>query len=404
MTLKFRDLQPDEVHRFINVFGTGLSFELSGAQVERYLKFVEIDRMRVADDQGQIVATFGAHSFRFTVPGGSVPTAGTTLVTVLPTHRRRGILRRLMEQHLAEVHAREEPLAALWASEGAIYGRFGYGIAVDRLRLRIPRAFSDLHHPLEIRGAMQLLDFDQALQVLPSVYESVVGVRPGMFTRRREWWEHRLLADLHAAALGASQRRIVYAPDGTAQAYAIYRTRRRDIELPLELIVQEVVSQNAKAEQAIWQYLFGVDLVESIDAWNVAVDHPLRWWLKDIRKVSRQLDDAVWLRTVDVPRCLTERVYSASGSLIVRVHDDLCPWNEGTFELEIGEDHRATCRPTHRSPEITCQVEAIGSVLLGGVRWSDLRNAGRADGSLEAVVKADATFTWHRQPWCPERF
>ena len=75
-------------------------------------------------------------------PGGRLPTAGTSVVAVAPTHRRRGILRAMMTQHLAEVHEKGEPLAALWASESSIYGRFGYGPASERAVMKLAKSFA----------------------------------------------------------------------------------------------------------------------------------------------------------------------------------------------------------------------------------------------------------------------
>jgi predicted acetyltransferase len=97
---------------------------------ERWLKNFQLDRMHAAFEGSEIVGGAGAFTFRMTVPGGAaLETAGVTIVGVLPTHRRRGILRSMMRAQLDDVHERGEPLAALWASEETIYGRYGYGLA-----------------------------------------------------------------------------------------------------------------------------------------------------------------------------------------------------------------------------------------------------------------------------------
>ena len=96
--------------------------------------------MLAAVDEGRIVGGAGAFSFRTTVPGGAVvPSAGVTVVGVLPTHRRRGILRSMMRLQLDDAHERGEALATLFASEETIYGRYGYGRATLALELKISR-------------------------------------------------------------------------------------------------------------------------------------------------------------------------------------------------------------------------------------------------------------------------
>src|SRR5438105_11399722 len=98
-------------------------------RIERFMRVLDHERMHAAWDDGKIVGGAGAFTFEMTVPGGTVPTAGVTVVGVYPTHRRRGVLRSMMRAQLDDVHERGEPLAALWASEETIYGRFGYGLA-----------------------------------------------------------------------------------------------------------------------------------------------------------------------------------------------------------------------------------------------------------------------------------
>src|SRR5690606_513793 len=95
-------------------------------------------RTLVVTDGAALVGVAGAFTRDMTVPGAVVPAAHVTMVGVAPTHRRRGLLRRLMHRQLREVYeARREPFAVLWASEGRIYQRFGYGLATTKLSLEI---------------------------------------------------------------------------------------------------------------------------------------------------------------------------------------------------------------------------------------------------------------------------
>ena len=50
--------------------------------------------------RGKPVGFAGAYAFDLSIPGGELPCAGVTWVGVLPTHRRRGILRDFMRRQL----------------------------------------------------------------------------------------------------------------------------------------------------------------------------------------------------------------------------------------------------------------------------------------------------------------
>ncbi len=130
----------------------------------------EIDRTRCAFDGKHLVGTLGTYSLDLTVPAGSARMAGTTWVTVLPTHRRRGILRRLMTAHFQDAREQGEPFAGLWASEAGIYGRFGYGMAAPCCELEIDTSRSAFRQPVDAPGTIRMLEADEAAGVLPPVF------------------------------------------------------------------------------------------------------------------------------------------------------------------------------------------------------------------------------------------
>src|SRR5438309_4792368 len=151
--------------------------------VDRWLGWVGAERMHAAFEDGEIVGGAGAFTFDFSVPGGSLPCAGVTVVGVYPTHRRRGILRAMMRAQLDDVHARGEPIAALWASEETIYGRFGYGLASWCGEINLPREWSSFARPLERRGQVRFVTADEAKDLFAPVWEELRRQRPGVPAR-----------------------------------------------------------------------------------------------------------------------------------------------------------------------------------------------------------------------------
>ncbi|MCA9189816.1 MAG: GNAT family N-acetyltransferase [Pirellulaceae bacterium] len=404
MTIEYDRLADAELDGFVECFCTALGFRLTGKQREAFDQFVERDRMRVLRDQGQVVGTLGAHSLKMVVPGGTCNVAGTTLVGVLPTHRRRGLLRKFIEHHLSEVHALGEPLAALWASEGSIYGQFGYGLATERTAWKIPRTFAALHEGKGNAGECRLVDADEAFAEFPQIHDSQRDCRPGFLYRRAAWWSNRILSESHPAFGDVALRRILYSIDGSPSGYAIYHTSRQDSEGGLQLHVREVCARDEDSERSIWQCLTSVDLVESIHCWNLPADHPLRWWLKDVQKSSRTIAAGMWLRIISVETALTARHYRGRGRLVLEVHDEQCPWNCGRFQLEVHEDGTAECTRTSDSPDIVVPISALSSVYLGNFSWEDQRRCGAVSGAPDRVQLADAIFSWEPAAWCPERF
>ena len=368
---------------------------------------LEWDRSLGAFDGDQMVGKTQAISFSMSVPGGALPTAGVTAVSVAPTHRRRGILTELMNRQLVDIHERGEPLAALWASESLIYGRFGYGMAASSDRITIDRRQTAFLPAVpEGPGEVRFVEPDAALERWPALYDRLRESRPGMMNRIPGHWSAFTVPRENKPEGGFTRRQFVeYAgPDGP-EGYAIYTVKSDWPEgIPRgTLRVPELVATNAEAEAALWRYLFGIDLVETIRIGNLPPDSPLLWMLADPRHLRRIPRDTLWLRILDVPAALQGRAYPADGRLVLDVTDAFGPWAAGRVELTV-ENGKASCLPTDASPDVTLGADALGAVYLGDVSPSVLARAGRVEGSPDALHLADALFRWHTAPWCADEF
>jgi predicted acetyltransferase len=369
--------------------------------VERWQRTVGLDRMHAAFEDGQVVGGAGAFTFDFSVPGGSLPCAGVTVVGVYPTHRRRGVLREMMRAQLDDVHERGEPIAALWASEETIYGRFGYGLASWAGEIAVEREWATFARPLERRGRVRFVDAEEALRRFPPVWDALRRERPGTFARTDHWWESRGLRVPDDEKTNP-RRFVALDLDGETQAYAIYKTQPGfDAGVSTsKLEVVEAVGANAQATAEIWRFLFDVDWTETITASLLPPDHPLFLLLANPRRARYRMGDGLWMRLVDVGAALSGRAYAADGSIVFELRDAFCPWNEGRWRLADGHAER-----TDLPAEIALDADALGSAYLGAVSFAQLRDALRleelADG---AVARADALFGWRPLPWCPEIF
>lgn len=363
----------------------------------------EPQRGLLVRDRDAVVAHATAYSRELTVPGAVLPAAHVTLVAVAPTHRRQGLLRRLMARQLRDVReAGREPLAALWASEGRIYPRFGYGLATRRLQLRI-----DTH---EVgpppAGPVRVADPDDCRSELAGLYDRIRPERPGWSSRDDRWWRH-LLRDAPSKRGGATERRVARydGPDGL-DGYATFRTRSEwsDWSPRGEVQVESVVAATDQAYAALWRFLLTIDLTRTVSYSYAALDEPLQYLVEEPRQLGGRLLDGLWVRLVDVPGALAGRRYATDIDVVLEVTDDLLPENSGRWRL-TGDSTGAHCARTRDPADLACQVTDLGAVFLGGTPLTALPPTGRVrELRPGALVRASIAFGWHRPPNSPEVF
>lgn len=385
----------------MHYFGGGFSEQ----DLARWSDNIEIPRVHVARENGNVVGGAGAYTLEMTVPGGStVPSAGVTVVGVLPTHRRRGILKAMMRAQLDDVHRRGEPVAWLWASEETIYRRFGYGLASLAGEVEIPRSATAFERPFEIRGMTRLVTDEEALEPFAAIYERARPNYPGMFSRTANWWKLRRLADSERGRSGGGGvlNRVLLTIDGEPSGYALYRIHQA-LEAGIStgfLNVHEAIGATPEATREIWRFLLNVDWIGRIRSSVLPVDHPLFFLLARPRLLNMRLYDALWVRLVDVSKAIAARPIGPGKPVTIEVTDSFCPWNEGRYRVGEGQVQKVAS-----SPDLALEVNALGSVYLGGFSFAQLAEAGVVrEVTSGAVARADLLFTRGRAPWCPEIF
>jgi predicted acetyltransferase len=402
-----RPVRTQELGAFLGALQTSFGNELEDGDVERYGRVLEAERTHAAFDGELIVGTAGAYTFDLTVPGGELPAAGVTMVGVNASHRRRGILSRMMRAQLDDVRNRGEPLAILFASEGVIYQRFGYGLGTLQGAIDIEREWTGFRDDSRGDGRARLLGFDEAVKVLPGVYERVRTVTPGMFSRSESWWEaHRLHDGERDRRGGGPMFRAVWEQDGRPEAYALYRMHH---DWPggvpaghVEVI--ENVATTPEATREIWRFLFGIDLAARLKSYFQPADHPLLLMLVEPRRLRLRVDDGLWLRVVDVKRALEGRSYAARGSLVFELVDPFCEWNSGTWRLHVGGSGAAVERSSDPA-ELRVAAQDLAAVYLGALTFAQHLRAGVVRELVPgAAARADELFRTDRTPFCPEVF
>ncbi|HEY5821224.1 MAG TPA: GNAT family N-acetyltransferase [Propionibacteriaceae bacterium] len=356
----------------------------------------------VVDDQW--ITTCGAFERVLTVPGGEVPVAAVTYVTVNPAYRRRGLLRQMMTHQLEEVAERGvEPVALLWASEAPIYGRFGYGDTGPKTRMSgDTRALGflpgvDLGH-----GSVGEVTREAYVEIAPVLHRRWLPDRPGALDRDERWWA-RLLHDPETWRDGASPLRyaVHFTLAGEPDGYLTFRVKEG---IETEVQVHDLDADGPVAYAALWRFLLDLDLVRRFVWESAPYDDPLLYLVADRRAVKTELAEGTYARLVDVPRALAARHYATELDVVLEIADAMFPSNHGTFRFQAGPDGASLTR-TAELPDLSLDARELGAIYLGGVSLGSLHRAGRVrEHTPGAVRTVGAAFVSERQPTCPDHF
>jgi predicted acetyltransferase len=403
---ELRPVTPDEVEAFARapLAAFGESFDPGRFKLEWTRH--ELDRTLAAFDDGEIVGTGRLYSLELTLPGGALePVAAVSWISVLPTHRRKGILTAIMGRELDDAVARGESMAVLHASEGGIYRRFGYGIAASSMSFTLPRRHTAFLRSAPEDGRVRLVDEGTARKAFPDIFDRARRLQPGAVSRVDEWWGNEFFF-VEKKEEGARFYVAYESADRVLDGYAAYKVVPRwsdDGVSRSRLDVLDLVTVTPQARAVLWRYLCDVDLVETISAGSCPVDETLRWLLAESRRLTvNRLSDGLWVRILDVPGALSARRYDTAERVVFDVHDRFRPDGNacGRFVLDDGQ-----CEPTGSEPDLVLDVADLGAAYLGGITFSTRARAGlveeRSPGALE---RADAMFRSDPAPFVMTEF
>jgi predicted acetyltransferase len=409
VTIEIKTVPADAIYGWVKSVGYANGEEIEDADFRNIEPTIEPERTFGAYDGDQVVGGGSVFSFEVTVPGATaVPAAGVTWVGIMPTHRRQGALRKMMLAMLDQARDRHEPLAVLWASEGSIYQRFGYGMATLATSIEMERDRAILIPPTPPTGRVRLVDVDEAKALFRPIFEHNRTRIPGFYSRSDTWWDIEVLADFKWARRGFDRKfYAVHESDaGQPDAYAMYRVKQEWANsVPgSELGVQEVMALDGEALREMWRFLLGVDLIKRITSRSGSRNEPLMLMTAEPRRVNVRVRDGMWLRILDVADALQRRGYSADGTVALEVRDEFLPDAGGRFRLTTNAG-KGTVERTADAADIALDASDLGALYLGGFTFLDLARAGRTrELTSGARARADAMLYSPAEAWCPEIF
>jgi predicted acetyltransferase len=424
-----RPIRADEFDAFHAVIEKAFFGQRPGERTRAaILSRLELGRTLAAFDGEMPVGNAADWSLQMCLPGSIAPVAGVTLVAVMPSHRRRGVVSSLMRRQLAGIRERGEAIAMLWASEAEIYGRFGYGAAAWQANFCFRRGDGRLRP--EVRrwvdaavagegGAgglrLRMAEPQEVRAELDAVYQAELPGRPGMFARSDSWWDRVLRTDSDQPDDSEPLRCVLAEDDGGPRGYAIYTgTLTWDDETFLadgSVHVRELIANDPAAGALLWGDLLSRDLVTEVTASLRPADDPVVHLLADPRRVRRRVSDGLWVRLTDVRQALELRRYSCPVDVTIEVGDALLPGNAGVWRLVaggeagaggVGAGFGAVCEAGGGAADVTLDVAALGAAYLGGTRLGELAGAGLVtEHRAGAVAALSAALGWDPGPWCP---
>ena len=345
------------------------------------------------------VATFASWVGELSIPGGrGIPSVAISAVTVAPTHRRRGILRSMMEGELRCAAALGIPIAMLTVSESTIYGRFGFAAAAmsGNLTIDVRRAKWAGPRP---EGRVDFISRERFRELAPELYDRVRLATPGEIEMPEGHWD-RYAGTRPDAEHPERLRAVRYADaSGVERGAALYTYRENHDDFARSKArVERLVAETPDAYAALWRYLLELDLVGELEASVMSVQEPVLWMIDDRRAARLWVGDHQWVRILDVPAALQTRRYASSGTVALEVTDAL-GFAEGRWILRVGEGGAGTVEPWEGEvvpegvPAVRLGVAELSAVYLGSVSLVTLAAAGRVQST--DVAAAARIFSWY---------
>jgi predicted acetyltransferase len=387
-------------------FTTLMKYAFSGEDAEEQEEDMLPEWTLCAFDNDQMVASSAVFPFKMRFNGNGMLAAGVTGVATNPGYRRQGLVRELMTRTLIQEHNKGVPVAILWASMGAIYQRFGYGLASTHVRYSFDPRFADFQLSNQVRGSTRLYEKSEGLPIIKNLYRRYCMDRNLLIHRADRTWE-AMLPDK-----GKHKKYIAIFSNGDGQptAYSLYSTNWMNgpnAGPDQKLTVSDFCWLDMNAYQGMWEFLCAHDLVGTIDWHAVPEDDPAPGLMLEPRMLHRKISDGIWLRVIDVQSCLASRKYGIPGEVVIRItEDELCPWNAGVYRItSSGDDCQVEKLDQKNEVDIEASAQGLASLVSGHSKASWLSRIGRLNAVRpERLPDTDSFFETLYRPTCANDF
>jgi len=382
---------------FGGTFGDGASNIISNDILPEWTLCAFVD--------GKLASMFSTIPFTMRANGRAMSLAGVSTVGTQPEHRRQGLARRIHTQALQDMREAGQSVAALWASQAAIYQRYGYALGAQGRSYEIDTVDIRFHDDDGGRGRVERVNLESGYDTIKALYIAFVADRTAYLHRAKDMWLHNALEPVEAD--GPVWAAVCQDPDGNPTGYAIYTLRGRKVDHPArdqELVIRDLAWLDPDAYRSLWSFIASHDLVGRVRWDGAPGDDPATEFLLEPRMLNAKDREGIWFRIVDAPAALAGRGYDVEDQLTIGIEPDpLTPWNDGHWRLETSPEG-AHAQSSRGPADIRLNAKALASLFTGFRSATELAHWGMLDGDRKAVARADDVFRTRHAPHCPDHF
>lgn len=401
---EFRSITASELKEYQRLVQYVFADDISDEDLAEF-ESVKPEWTTCAFHRNTLVATSAGYPFKMRFNGFGIPVDGVTDVGTLPNHRRRGLVRRLISDRLRQAYEANQLASILWASMGAIYQRFGYGMASTILSCRFDPRIAGFQFDIPTKGYISMYDRGEGLPIVKAVHRRFIEKSTLMLHRSALMW------DLKWRKKGKSYCAVHFNEADEPDGYIIYKTHewkqrpRDEVGPDQEMNIIDRAWLSIDAYRSLWEYTLRHDLVGRVN-FDGAPDDPAWSLLMEPRAIQPRVYDGLWLRVVNLLELLQHRLYSLEGACRFAIlEDDLCPWNTGVYHLETDGSQSNATKVSGGSVDFTITPNGIASLIAGNTSLSSLARIGRAEiHKPENVGRINAMFATNYAPFCPDGF
>ena len=353
---------------------------------------------------GKLVSSFTAIPFTMRANGNAVALAGVSTVGTQPEYRRQGLLRRIQTQAFADMRDRGQSVAALWASQAAIYQRYGYAMTTVLRSYHVDTTDIGFHDGVWGSGCVERLSVNDAFDVIKSIYIRFVENRTCYLHRSKALWLQNAMEEIEGQ--GPIHAGVHYDEEGKADGYIIYTLRANKVDHATrgqEIIIRDMAWLSMNGYRSMWEWLKRHDLVGRVSYQTAAADDPAVELFAEPRLLHGVDHEGIWLRVVDATGALGDRAYSSEGEITIGLTDDpLTPWNNRSIRLEASPEGAHVT--SSKSADLQTSAKALASLYSGFRTARQLRAWGLIEGEDHVIDTADRLFASSHAPHCPDHF
>ena len=400
--IEFRPIKASERREFFNLERYVFADERKPTEEDEVADPLQPEMTTVAFHKGRIIATSAGFPFRLKLNGNTIRADGVTSVGTDPQFRRRGLVRRMITIRFEQAYEDDVAASILWATLGAIYQRFGYGLASSAYKYKLDPRFCEFQFNEPEVGFCVRTDRNLSVPILKDLYEQCIADSNLQIHRHDVFWQRAYLdkkCKLHVA--------IHYDETGEADGFVSYRLSESRDKIPgpnQKIFIRDFFALNRGAYRSLWNYIRSHDLVVLVEMW-APIDDPIFLMLLEPRQLHASWAEGLWLRAVNIEKLSSSRPYSSQASVVFQIPADReCPWNVGTYRLETDGKNNSVTK-TNQSADFRIDINGFATLLTGQNSLSELEACGRAailNRSREHEV--NQLFTTKHRPFCNDGF